>query len=74
MLNADAEVLFEIEGDAEIVAIDDQDHYTNELFNVNPKKVHRGFVMAIVRKGSQPSILKVSSKGYKTEYVELEGE
>lgn len=71
VFDADAEVLFEIEGDAEIVAIDDQDHYTDELFNVNPKKVHRGFVMAIVRKGTQPSTLKVSSKGYKTRYVEL---
>ena len=50
---------------------DDQDHYTDELFNVNPKKVHRGFVMAIVRKGTQPSTLRVSSKGYKTRYVEL---
>jgi len=71
VLTSDAEILFEIEGDAEIVAIDDQDHYTNELFNVNPKKAHNGFVMAIIRKGSQPSTLKISSKGLKTSYVEL---
>ena len=74
VLTSDAEILFEIEGDAEIVAIDDQDHYTDELFNVNPKKAHNGFVMAIIRKGSKPSTLKISSKGLKTAYVELGGD
>ncbi len=64
--DSDAAVSFSLEGDAEIVAIDDQDHYTGELFNVNPKKAHRGFVMAIIRRGEGESVLSVSSKGFRT--------
>ena len=47
--NACPEVLVELEGSGEIVAVDNQDHYTDELFDVNPKKMKDGFVMAIIK-------------------------
>ena len=65
MRDSQAEVLLSLAGDGEIIAIDNQDHYTDELFDVNPKLMHNGFVMAIVRKGSGPSTLKASAKGLK---------
>ncbi|MCR5828388.1 MAG: DUF4982 domain-containing protein [Bacteroidales bacterium] len=67
--DSQAEVLFSLEGGAQIVAVDNQDHYTDELFDVNPKAMHNGFVMAIVRKGSGPSTLKASAKGLKSAAV-----
>ena len=69
--DADIPVLFELTGSGEIVAIDNQDHYTDELFDVNPKALYRGFVMAIVRKGSGPSTLKASAKGLKPVTVNI---
>ena len=63
--DADIPVLFELTGSGEIVAIDNQDHYTDELFDVNPKAMYKGFVMAIVRKGTAPATLKASAKGLK---------
>ncbi len=43
------DVTFAVEGEASLTAVDNGDHYTNELFNVNHKKLHNGFVMAILR-------------------------
>lgn len=72
--DADNEVTFSIDGDASIVAVDDQNHYTDELFDVNPKKAYRGFVMAIVRRGSSDSQLSISSKGFKTVKVQIDAD
>lgn len=72
--NAEPQVSFSLsEGDAELVAIDNQDHYSNELFNVNPKTMKNGFVMAIVRKGSAPVTLEAASKGLRSAKVEIRG-
>lgn len=60
-------------GAAQLVAIDNQDHYTDELFDVNPKALKDGFVMAIVRKGNTPSTLKISAPGLKGASVVVPG-
>lgn len=72
--NACPEVLIELEGSGEIVAVDNQDHYTDELFDVNPKKMKDGFVMAIVRKAGDSCTLKASAKGLKPAVVEIAAE
>ena len=69
--NACPEVLVELEGSGEIVAVDNQDHYTDELFDVNPKKMKDGFVMAIIRKAGDSCTLKASAKGLKPAVVEI---
>lgn len=69
---ANNSVKLELIGDGEIIAIDNQDHSTNELFNVNPKNMNNGFVMAIIRKGDAPAILKATSKGLKSAVAEIE--
>lgn len=62
---------FEIKGSGEIVAIDNQDHYTDELFDVNPKNMKNGFVMAIVRRGEASGTLTATSEGKKSAIVEF---
>lgn len=69
---ADNSVKFDLLGDAQIVAIDNVDHYTDELFDVNPKKMHNGFVMVIVRKGSEKAILRASADGIKSAVAEID--
>lgn len=72
--DADAAVTFSLLGDgAEIVAITNADHYTDELFDVNPKQLHGGFAMAIVRltdPAAQPR-LRVTAPGMKSATVKL---
>jgi len=65
-------VKFEIKGGGEIVTIDNQDHYTDELFDINPKNMKNGFVMAIVRRDEAVSgTLNISSEGKKGASVEF---
>ena len=73
VMTAKADVSFNLSGSGEIIAIDNQDHYTDELFNVNPKALKDGFVMAIVRSDAgDSSVLKVSAPGLKTASVAIE--
>ena len=62
------EVTFEIEGNARLIAVDNGDHYTDELFSGNKKKMHRGFVMAILRasRTSGKVVIKASANGLKS--------
>lgn len=59
------EVTFEISGAAKLIAVDNGDHFTDELFTGNTKKLHKGFVMAILRSNQSVGEVKVkiSSKG-----------
>ena len=59
------EVTFEISGAAKLIAVDNGDHFTDELFTGNTKKLHKGFVMAILRSNRSVGEVKVkiSSKG-----------
>ena len=64
---AAAEVTFELTGDARILAVDNGDHYTDELFGGNRKKMHQGFVMTILRAGQTGGkvTVKASAEGLK---------
>lgn len=69
-----ADVKFELSGEATIHAIDNGDHYTDELFNVNPKKLYKGQALAILRSTHTAGnvTLKVSSptlKGTTAKFV-----
>lgn len=44
-----AEVNFEVNGAAQLIAVDNGDHYSDELFDGNKRKLFKGFAMAILR-------------------------
>lgn len=46
---AAGEVKIEVSGNATVQAIDNGDHYTDELLDVNPKKMYRGQVLLVLR-------------------------
>lgn len=64
----EGEVTFEISGEAKLIAVDNADHYTDELFSGNTKKLHKGFVMAILRSNQTGGAVKIkaSCKGLKS--------
>ena len=41
----EGEVTFEVSGEARLIAVDNGDHMTDELFSGNHKKLHQGFVI-----------------------------
>ena len=48
--NATDKVTVKVSGAAELVAIDNGDHYTNDLFHdVNTKQMQSGYMQAIIR-------------------------
>lgn len=63
-----SEVTFDVSGDCKLIAVDNGDHYTDELFSGNRKKMHNGFVMGILRSGQTGGkvTLKVSAEGLKS--------
>lgn len=64
----EGEVTFEVSGEAKLIAVDNGDHYTDELFSGNTKKLHKGFVMAILRSNQTGGDVKIkaSCKGLKS--------
>ncbi len=56
---AEGEVVFDVSGAAKIIAVDNGDHYTDELFSGNRRKLHQGFVMAILRSSQTVGEVKV---------------
>ncbi len=64
----DYKVTFQVEGPARMIAVDNGDHSSNDLFDGNEKQLYEGFAMAIVRSSKDmPGKVKVtvSSKGLK---------
>ena len=64
----EGEVTFEVSGEARLIAVDNGDHMTDELFSGNHKKLHQGFVMAILRSSQTSGNVKIkaSLKGLKS--------
>ena len=64
----EGEVAFEVSGEAKLIAVDNGDHMTDELFSGNHKKLHQGFVMAILRSNQTSGNVKIkaSLKGLKS--------
>ncbi|WP_448702534.1 glycoside hydrolase family 2 TIM barrel-domain containing protein [Mucilaginibacter sp. AW1-3] len=53
------EVTFEVTGAAQLIAVDNGDHSSDDLFTGNKKKFHNGFVMAILRSEQTAGTVKV---------------
>lgn len=72
--NESGMVNFEIEGAATLQAVDNGDHYSDELFNGKQRKLHNGFAMAILRANRKTGKveLKVSADGLKPKTIILQ--
>lgn len=55
-------VFFDIEGDGRLIAVDNGDHSSNELFDGDTKSLYEGFAMAIIRSGRKPWKVKITAK------------
>ena len=64
----DGEVTFQVEGVAHLIAVDNGDHSSNDLFDGNRKTLYEGFAMAIVRSNREAGKVKVTASchGLKT--------
>lgn len=72
--NTTGQVTFEVEGAAKLLAVDNGDHYSNELFDSNKKELYNGFVMGILRAGTQAGKVnvKVFADGLKSDKKTIE--
>ena len=61
------EATFDISGEAKLIALDNGDHSSDELFSGNQRTMYRGFAMAILRAKQTPGKVnvKVLVKGLK---------
>lgn len=59
---------FEVDGAAQLIALDNGNHSSNDLFDGNTKSLYKGFAMAILRADRIPGTvrLKVSAQGYRS--------
>ena len=64
--NATTDVSVTVEGPGRLIALDDGDHYTEKLFNVNEKQMKEGYLLAIVRRVGEGKIV-LSANGAKQE-------
>ncbi len=56
---ADGEVSFQLSGEGRLIAVDNGNHLSNDLFDGNKKRLHNGFAMAIVRAGQTAGNVKI---------------
>ena len=61
------EVTFDVKGAASLFAVDNGDHFSNELFGGNKRKLYNGFAMAILRSKRESGIVnvKIEAEGFK---------
>jgi beta-galactosidase len=59
-------ISFEVSGAARLIAVDNGDHLSNDLFTGNKKILYNGFVMAILRSEQTAGTvkLKVTAPGF----------
>lgn len=64
---AASEITFNVSGAASLIAVDNGDHWSNDLFAGDKKFLHNGFAMAILRSGRTAGSvrLRVSGTGLK---------
>ncbi len=65
---AAGEVSFDVTGAASLIAVDNGNHLSDDLFAGNKKRLHNGFAMAILRSSQTPGTvkLKVTGAGFKS--------
>lgn len=54
-----SQATFEVVGAAKLIAVDNGDHYSNELFAGNMRTMYKGFAMAILRANQKPGEVQV---------------
>ena len=52
-----------VEGPASLLALDNGDHSTDELFGVDSKSMRKGFMLAILRSGDRPGRVTLRAEG-----------
>lgn len=55
------EVTFDVSGAANLIAVDNGNHSSDDLFAGNKKVFHNGFAMAILRSGQKPGTVRVKA-------------
>lgn len=72
--NVEGDVVFEISGAAKLLAVDNGNHYTDELFTGNQIKWHNGFALAILRSTRETGQveLTVKSEGLRSAILKLQ--
>jgi beta-galactosidase len=63
----EGDVTFDVSGEAKLIAVDNGDHLSNELFSGSKRKLYKGFAMAILRSNQTAGNvkLKVTAAGLK---------
>jgi beta-galactosidase len=69
------EVTIDVQGEATIQAVDNGDHYTDELMTVNPKRLYKGQLLLILRSTQKSGSfsVKVSSPNLKAATMKYKG-
>jgi beta-galactosidase len=60
---ATGEITFDISGAAQLIAVDNGDHSSNDLFSGNKKVLYKGFAMAILRSAQTAGTIKLKVTG-----------
>jgi beta-galactosidase len=58
---SEGEVTFEVSGAAKLIAVDNGDHYSDELFSGNKRLLHNGFALAILRSTQTAGEVKIKA-------------
>lgn len=59
---AEGEVTFSVNGPARIIAVDNGNHSSDDLFDGNRKQLYEGFAMAIVRSNREAGKVKITAQ------------
>lgn len=73
--DAVARVTIQVEGEATLYAVDNGDHYTDQVFTCgNVRTMHRGYIQAIVRSTRQPGkvCIRATADGLKPAQIRLQ--
>ncbi len=67
------DVEFSVSGNAKLIAVDNGDHYSDELFGSNKRKLHKGYALAVLRSNKNSGEVKITAKvdGLKSAVQEL---
>lgn len=60
---ATGELTFDVSGAAQLIAVDNGDHSSDELFSGNKKSLYKGFALAILRSTQTAGIVKLKVTG-----------
>ncbi len=67
---ATGEITFDVNGTATLIAVDNGDHSSNDLFSGNKKVLYKGFAMAILRSAQTAGTVKLKVTGVGLKQIE----